>query len=519
MERTERDIEEDDSLENDIVERLAAEAGPVAGTEAAAPPSALTAFLTLFPSIFLPMFLAVIDQTIVAAALPSIAASVGNVHQISWVVVAYLLTATVAAPVYGRLGDLLGRRRLMLIALCVVLAGSLLCAIADTLPVLVLGRIVQGLGGGGLMTLTQALVGEVVAPRDRPRYQGFLAAVAVSASTFGPVAGGYLTEHLGWRSIFYLNIPLTLVALALALRLPNRLDSRREFRFDVKGMFLFATAVIAALLALNTLQTPTAETLPLVGALMAGAVVAAWLLFHEERRASVPLFPLDLLRAPSIWRSDALAFCHGAVLVGLVTVMPIYLRVVLGASASEIGLLMLPMTAGVGIGSILTGQAAGRSGRTAIYPSIGLIGATATLLILALYAHALDRAQMAVLLGVNSLFMGTVMGIVQVTVQVAAGPGMLGAASGSVQFSRSVGAAFGTALAMAVLFLTLAVGDPAAAAAFTDSVAQAHTAAATALAGPVMDTIQVAFRNAFLAITAFSVAALALAWTLPLRRL
>lgn len=477
------------------------------------------AFFTLFPSIFLPMFLAVIDQTIVASALPSIAGALGNVHQVSWVIVVYLLTATVAAPVYGRLGDLLGRRKLMLVSLGIVLVGSLICAAANSLGMLVVGRIVQGIGGGGLMTLTQALVGEVVSARDRPRYQGYLAAVAVSASTFGPVAGGYLTEHLGWRSIFYVNVPLALLAFVLALRLPDGLDSRSAFRFDAKGLVLFAIAVIAALLALDTLQRPSVETLPIVMGLAAVAAIAGWLLHRQERRVAVPLFPLDLLRIPSIWRSDGLAFCHGAILVSLITVMPVYLRVVFGASASEIGLLMLPMTVCVGIGSILTGQVAGRSGRTAIFPSVGLVGGTATLLALAIFAHSLDRTALAVLLGLNSLFMGTVMGIVQVTVQVAAGPTMLGAASGSVQFSRSVGAAFGTALAMATLFLTLAVGDPGAADAFADAVALVQPAPAPTLDSSVAETIAAAFRNAFLVMTAFAVAAVALAWSLPLRRI
>jgi MFS family permease len=169
-------------------------------------------FLTVFPSIMLPMFLAVADQTIVATALPAIASSLGEVERVSWVVVSYLIANTIAAPVYGRLGDSFGRRRMMLAALALFVIGSLLCALAPNIEVLTAMRVLQGFGGGGLMTLSQALIGETFPPRERGRYQGYLAGVAVSSSTFGPVAGGYLTQALGWQSIFLINLPLGLVA-------------------------------------------------------------------------------------------------------------------------------------------------------------------------------------------------------------------------------------------------------------------------------------------------------------------
>ncbi len=179
------------------------------------------AFLTVFPSIMLPMFLAVVDQTIVATALPAIAAATGEVERASWIVVAYLIAATIAAPIYGRLGDSFGRRRLMFVALAVFIARRSLCAACPTIELLTLARVLQGLGGGGLMTLSQALVGEAIPPRERARYQGYLAAVAVCANSFGPVAGGYLTEHFGWQSIFLVNVPIGLGAVALTWRLPS----------------------------------------------------------------------------------------------------------------------------------------------------------------------------------------------------------------------------------------------------------------------------------------------------------
>jgi MFS family permease len=172
------------------------------------------AFLTVFPSIMLPMFLAVVDQTIVATALPAIAASTGQFERASWIVVSYLIASTIAAPIYGRLGDSFGRRRLMFAALAVFIIASLLCAASPSIELLTLARVLQGLGGGGLMTLSQALVGEAIPPRERARYQGYLAAVAVCANTFGPIAGGYLTEQFGWQSIFLVNLPIGLGAVA-----------------------------------------------------------------------------------------------------------------------------------------------------------------------------------------------------------------------------------------------------------------------------------------------------------------
>ena len=183
-------------------------------------------FRSVFPSVMLPMFLAVSDQTIVASALPSMAVTLGDVERISWVVVSYLVAATIAAPVYGYLGDVLGRRRLMFGALVLFMVSSVLCAVAPTVLLLSGARVLQGFGGGGLMSLSQALIGEVVPPRQRGHYQGYLATVATVSSVFGPVAGGFLTDHLGWKSIFLVNIPLGLLALLLVLRLPARPGTR-----------------------------------------------------------------------------------------------------------------------------------------------------------------------------------------------------------------------------------------------------------------------------------------------------
>ena len=470
----------------------------------------------------LPMFLAVADQTIVATALPAIAGSLGNVEQISWVVISYLIAATIAAPVYGRFGDVFGRRRVMYVGLVIFMIASLLCAMAPSVLLLSLARLLQGLGGGGLMTSSQALIGETIPPRERGRYQGYLAAVVVSSSTFGPVAGGYLTQHFGWQSVFLVNLPIGALAGMLMLRLPARKGSDEDWHFDAKGLALFILFVGPTLLAIEMSQRLDATLAPALIGLALCAITALLLLMRQERRATSPLLPVSLLSKPAIWRSDALAACHGAALVSLITFLPLYLRVVRGASASESGLLLLPLTAGIGFGSLVTGRLVSKTGRTFVFPSFGLIISLATIVTLALASPYMAPPQISALLGVNALFMGTVMGVVNVTVQSAAGPRMLGAAAGSVQFSRSVGASLGTAIVGAVLFLSLSITDREAAALLGTMVERGPDVLARfdAAHRAVLEVeIANGFRAAFLTVALFTSCALVLAWTNPARRI
>ncbi|MGH6683165.1 MAG: MFS transporter [Pseudolabrys sp.] len=480
-------------------------------------------FLTVFPSIMLPMFLAVVDQTIVATALPAIVAATGEVERASWIVVAYLIAATVAAPIYGRLGDAFGRRRLMFAAIAVFIVASMLCAISPTIELLALARLLQGLGGGGLMTLSQALIGESIPPRERARYQGYLATVAMTANSFGPVAGGYLTEHFGWQAIFLINVPIGLGAVALTWRLPrHKMSEPHNWRADPGGLILFSVFVATTLLALEQAQHVNMSALPLVAALLTAGIVALVLLVRHENSAPSPLIPLGLLRMPAVWRSDAMAAFHGAALVSLITFLPVYLEVVRGASPSETGLLLVPLTLGIGTGSLLTGRLVHKTGLTTAFPVVGLALVTINLLVLALWAPDLADAAFAGLLLWNGLFMGTVMGVVQVTVQSVSGPRRLGEAAASVQFSRSIGAAFGTALVAAVLFAVLTLKNPEAARVFAAMVEQG-TDAGAALSGAQSAAIKAditsAFRAAFLLIAGFTTAGFFLALTHPLRRI
>ncbi len=494
----------------------------ISAPAARAEPSPRALFFRLFPSIMLPMFLAAVDQTIVATALPAIAGSLGDVQRVSWVVISYLVAATIAAPVYGRLGDVLGRRRMMCVALGLFTGASLLCAIAPTMLTLTGARLLQGLGAGGLMTTTQALVGDIVPPRERGRYQGYMATVFVTSSSFGPVAGGWLTQHFGWPSVFIINLPLGVLALFMALRLPSRTAEGGRLHFDVLGVVLFAAFITPLLLALERLQQFTPAALPGVAALFAVAIVSLGLLLRQERRASFPLLPLNLLRQPAIWRCDAMAVFVGATLVSMVTFVPIWLQVVRGIEPGGVGLMMLPMTAGVALGSLCTGRMITQTGRTAVFPSVALIITVAVLLTLALGAGHLATGQVPWLFGVYSLSLGTAMPVVQTTVQAVAGRGQLGAAAASVQFSRSVGAALGTAIVGAVLFAVLSATDNSTATMFADMVERGPavlTTVAPARQLVVAAEIAGAFRSAFLTIAGFATLVVVLAWTVPVRRI
>jgi MFS family permease len=445
--------------------------------------------------------------------LPAIGATLSGVEQISLVVVGYLIAATVAAPVYGFLGDLWGRRKLLIYAMLIFLGASVFCALAMNLPMLVIGRIVQGLGGGGLMALSQALIGETVTPRDRAKYQGYLAAVGVTSNAMGPVLGGFLTEHFGWQAIFLYSLPIGLLAIWLISRLPRRAFRPDPVRFDYIGLLLFGLFVISVLVLLDVIQRFDFSTVPLMAGLLAVAVISLLLLLWNERRVSRPLLPLDLLRKSTMWRANAMGACHGGLLVALLTFVPIYLRIIHGGSPAEIGLLMVPMMLGIAVGSISTGQIVSRTGITAILPSLGMSCATLALIALAFLAPDLTALQFALWLCVITVCMGTVMSVVQVTVQVAAGQARIGAAAAAVQYTRSLGSALGTAACATVLFGTMFINSPESGALFATALeGQPTEPAAKAL-------FEIAFRATFLAIAAMAGLSAFFAWTLPTRRI
>ncbi len=493
-------------------------------TEAAAParPPRRSLFFAVFPPIVLPVFLAAADGTVVATALPDIAASLGQVELLSWVVVANLISNTIAAPAYGRLGDLFGRRRMMLVALLLFMAASVLCALAASMLTLIAARVLQGFGGGGLMTLAQALIGENVPSRARGSYQGYISACIVAGATFGPVAGGILTGLWGWPAVFYSYVPLCLVAMALVMRLPRGTSSGGRRSFDAAGLLLLTGFIVPLLVALSKLQRLDPAAIPLILGLVALATLVLVVLIWQQLRARSSLLALRLLRQPAFWRADVMAACSGASLTALITFLPIYLQVVTGATPAETGLLILPLTGAVSSGSVITGWLISRSGRTAIFPGIGLLVTAATLIALGIWTPILSRTQLCWVLALGGVCQGSSMITAQITVQMVAGTRELGAAAASVQLARSLGSAFGVAIAGAVLFVLLSAIDPAAATLFFEMVRHGSQILAE-LPGEQQAQVQAeissAFRGVFLTVACFSMTIVAMAWTLPVRRL
>ncbi|MDB5570480.1 MAG: transporter [Hyphomicrobiales bacterium] len=487
------------------------------------PPASGRVFLRVFPSVMLPMFMAMGDQTIVASALPAIAGALGEVERISWIVVAYLLGATIAAPVYGYLGDSFGRRRLMFVALAVFTLGAVLNALAPSVTMIAASRFLQGLGGGGLMSLSQALIGEVIPPRQRGQYQGYLAGVAVTAAAFGPVAGAFLAEHFGWRAVFLINIPTACLAFVLLARLQARPGARKEgWNFDGKGLFFFVGFIVPLLLALEQARRLDPAGLQIAAGLAAFALVSLALLIRQERRIASPLLPVALMSQRAIWTAQAMAVCHGATLVAMVAFTPLYLRVMGLGSSAEVGYALLTVSAGVGFASMITGRIVTRTGLTMILPSFGSMATTGLFVYLSLNAAHMQFRELLICIGLIALSMGTVMGVIQVTVQTLAGRRMLGAAAGSVQLARSVGASFGTALFGTVLFATISATDPAAGRLFVEILQTGAGALASldeARKAVLLGEIAGGFRAAFLMLAVFTACGATLAWLNPSRRI
>ncbi len=487
-----------------------------------APPPPRSLFATVVPPIILPVFLAAADGTVVATALPAIAADLGEVERLSWVVIINLIASTVAAPTAGRLADLFGRRRMMLLALVFYAAASIFTAFAPGFEWLLVGRALQGLGGGGLMTLAQALIGENVPAKERGTYQGYLSANIVTGSTIGPIAGGLMTEAWGWRSLFLGYAPLCLIAILLVWRLPRGGSLAGRAPIDFAGMVLLTTFVVPLLMAVSQLQRLDPSALPNLGLLLALAGFALAALLWQQRRSPAPLLVLSLLRIPDFWRADVMAFCSGASLVGLLTFLPIYLQVVTGASPAETGVLLIPLTGSVASGSVITGWLISRTGRTAIFPTVGLCITATTLVALAIWAPDMSRVQLSWLLALGGVCQGSAMLTAQVTVQTVGGTRHLGAAAASAQLSRSLGSAFGAAAAGAVLFGMLTATDPDTAALFFDMVRRGPGILASLPIERqelVQTQVAQAFRGVFLTIACFSVTIVTMAATLPMRRL
>jgi EmrB/QacA subfamily drug resistance transporter len=402
--------------------------------------------------IMLCILLASLDQTVVIPAVPAIAADLGAFSHLSWIVTAYLLTSTAATPIYGKLSDIYGRRALLLPALALFIAASMICGFAQTLPQLIGARALQGLGGAGLLSMAQAAVADVVSPRERGRYQGYMASMWGVASVAGPLVGGYVTDHLSWRWVFWANLPLGLAAMWLCDRALRGMPvERRDARIDGVGAVLLAGGVTALLLMLSWggAEFPWASA-PVLGTGTLGCALLAALVW-QERRAADPILPPRLFGNPTFMRGVLIAFFTSLGLFGATFLLPLYFQLVLGVAAAGSGLLVMPFLLATVVGAFVSGQYARRLGRTKSIVLTALLACVAGFVGLAALTGSAPLSLVlpcTVLLGVGT---GATMPSVLMQVQNAAARQDVGAATGSLLFLRSMGGAFGSTIVGSLL--------------------------------------------------------------------
>ncbi len=415
--------------------------------------------LRVLSGIVLCIFLAAIDQTVVIPAVPAMAAELHGFGHLSWIVAAYLLTSTAVTPVYGKLSDVHGRRALLLPAIVLFVAASVLCGSAQSLWQLIAARALQGLGGGGLMAMAQAAIADVVAPRERGRYQGYVASAWAVASIAGPVVGGWMTDQLSWRWIFWANLPVGALAFALCLRGLRGLPVRGgDGRIDVAGALLLAAATSACLLLLTWggAAYPWLSR-PILGLAGGIAVLLAVLLWHE-RRAADPLLPPKLFANGELVRGIVVSAMATAATFGAIFTLPLLFQLLRGASASAAGTLVVPYLSCTVVGAFSAGQLMRWLGRCKPLLLGGLTIAMAGFALLAWLHGGGGQAPLIAGMALMGAGIGACMPTSLVVVQNAAGARDVGVATGSVLFLRSIGGAFGSTLAGAILAARFATG-------------------------------------------------------------
>ncbi|GLY15002.1 MFS transporter [Kineosporia rhizophila] len=429
-----------------------AESLPAARAPQNSGPSEVPAnFWVIFSGLMLTMLLSALDQTIVSTALPTIVGELHGVQHMAWVTTAYILAATIAMPVYGRIGDLIGRKTLFLSGIGIFLVGSTIAALAQDMTWLIIGRGIQGLGGGGLMITSQAIIADLVPARQRAKYMAPIGAVFGLSSVAGPLLGGWFTDSIGWRWAFWINLPLGILALvvcAVVLKLPKR---QVQARLDVVGFVLMAAAVTSTVLVADWGGTEYDWTDPIVLGTGAGGILAWVLFFVWESRVEEPLIPLHLFRS----RIFNLATLIGMIVIGvgmfaIIGYLPTYLQMVYGVSATESGLLLIPMVVGIMSAAIPSGNAISRTGRYRWYPIAGV----ALVMVAALAMSTLTVDTVLALICVYVFILGAGLGLMMQTLVLAVQNDFpasdVGTATSANNFFREIGATLGIAAVGAV---------------------------------------------------------------------
>ncbi|TCN34284.1 EmrB/QacA subfamily drug resistance transporter [Kribbella orskensis] len=397
-------------------------------------------------AIMLGMLLAALDQTIVATALPTIVSELGGANHLSWVVTSYLLAETIMTALVGKFGDLYGRKRMFLISVVLFLVGSALCGMADSMLWLVGSRAIQGLGAGGLMVTAMAVIADVVPLSERGKYQGFIGAVFGVSTVAGPLLGGLFVDQLSWRWAFYVNIPLGIVVLVVAAFALPSVKAAVKPAIDYLGILLIGLAATGLTLVTTWGGNQYDWTSPIIIAMAVGSVIALILFVLVEQRAAEPLLPIRLFRSRVFSVCTSLSFIIGFAMLGGVTFLPTYLQYVHGASATESGLQMLPLVAGLLVASVAVGQTISKTGRYRIFPIVGTVMIAGGLYLLSLMGNQTSYLQTAVSMLVLGLGVGLCMPVPTVVVQSTVDYSDLGVATSGVSFLRTLGSSFGVAV-------------------------------------------------------------------------
>jgi EmrB/QacA subfamily drug resistance transporter len=410
-----------------------------------------------FGGLLLAMLLASLDQTIVSTALPTIVRDLGGIDQLSWVVTAYLLAATVSMPLWGRVSDLYGRKRLFQAAIVLFLLGSALSGASETLSELIGFRALQGLGAGGLMTLAMAIVADIIAPRERGRYQGYIQMVFVLASVAGPLLGGLFTDEASWRWVFYVNLPIGAVALAISTRLRLPAGSGRA-RIDVLGAALLGAGLTAILLVTTWGGREYAWGSPEIVGLAVAAVVLLAGFFAQERRAPEPVLPLRMFREPVFDVVSAVLFLTTCAFFAAIVFLPLFLQRVTGASAVQSGLQLLPLLLAGTLSTAVIGRVVTRTGRYKVFPAVGLGLMAIGLFLLSRLDETSSHATIALDMVVFGLGFGMVSQLLVLAIQNAVDRRDIGIATASANLFRSLGGSVGAALFGAIFASRVSAG-------------------------------------------------------------